>query len=82
MLRFWTKLIDLSNERLTKKIFLKDYNFYKKNWSYETKLIAEEINQLECFIQLEKFELKLAETALVSLQIETQHDTQQKYITI
>ena len=43
---------------------LKDYNFSKKHWSYETELIAEKINQLENCIQLEKFELKLTETAL------------------
>ena len=51
-------------EKLTKNIFIKDYNFCKKNWSYEIKLIAKETNHLKCFIQLEKFELKLVETAL------------------
>ena len=53
MLRFWNKLIDLSNEILTKKHFLKDY-FCKKNWSYEIKLIAEEINQLDFFYSTRK----------------------------
>ena len=43
MLRYWNKLIDLSNEKLKKKY----YNFSKKNWNYEIMLIAEEINQLE-----------------------------------
>ena len=54
----------------------------KKNWSYEIKLIAEEINQLECFIQVEKFELKISESALNASFITNRKHTQQKYITI
>ena len=49
MLRFWNKLIDLSNEILTKKTFLKNYYIGKKNWSSKIKLIAEYINSCILF---------------------------------
>ena len=44
IIRFWNKLIDLSNGKLTNIFFLRNYNFNRKNWSYEINLFAEEIN--------------------------------------
>lgn len=63
-LRFWNRLICLDSNRSTKKSFLNDFYLCKKNWSSEIKLIAEEINQIYTFNQLQQFDLKLAEITL------------------
>ena len=57
---FYKLNCELSNARLTNKTFLMDY--YTSNWISEIKLSAEEIKHF--FIQLEKFESKLAETGI------------------
>ncbi len=38
MLRLWNKLIHMDDSRLTKKVFLYDYNLCKENWCHEMKL--------------------------------------------
>ena len=38
MIRYWIRLIRMSNRRLAKKIFLYDYNIKYNNWSNWSKL--------------------------------------------
>ena len=49
MLKFWNKLIDLGNDRITKKTFLKDFHTCKRNRSTDIKFITEEINQQDIY---------------------------------
>ncbi len=50
MLRLWNKLIHMDDSRLTKKVFLYDYNLCKENWSHEMKLIFGKVEQLDVLI--------------------------------
>ena len=60
MIRLWNRLCRMSNDRLTKQVFLYDYSLCKSNWSSEVKSILYKINQLQCFtscmvVNLENF---------------------------
>ena len=39
MLRFWNRLILMDNDRLTKKVFIYDYNLCTNNWTSEIKQV-------------------------------------------
>ena len=41
MVRFWNRLINMSNDKLTKRMFLKDYQLCHNNWSSHIKFILE-----------------------------------------
>ena len=41
MVRFWNRLVNMSSERLTKRIFLWDYQLNSNNWSSNVKYILE-----------------------------------------
>ena len=49
MIRYWNRLIRMSINRLTKKIFLYDYNIKHNNWSSEIENILESVNLLNTF---------------------------------
>ena len=49
IIRYWNRLIRMSNNRLTKKIFLYDYNIKHNNWSSEIENILESVNLLNIF---------------------------------
>ena len=49
MRRLWNKLSQMSEDRLTKKVFNWDYNVCK-NWSYEIKEIFDSINMQQVYI--------------------------------
>ena len=49
MIRYWNRLIRMSNKRLTKKNFLYDYNIKHNNWSNEIENILESVNMLNLF---------------------------------
>ena len=49
MIRYWNRLIRMSNNRLTKTIFLYDYNIKHNNWSCEIENILESVNLLNIF---------------------------------
>ncbi len=49
MLWLWNRLIHMDDSRLTRKVFLYDYNLYKENWCYEMKLIFGKVEQLDVF---------------------------------
>jgi len=54
VIRLWNRLIDMPQDRLTRKIFDWDYSVCKNNWSFEVKKILENCNLLymynECSI--------------------------------
>ena len=52
MLRLWNRLVNLTNDRLTKKIFLWDIAQRSPNWSSEVKTILHGIDKDECFDNL------------------------------
>ncbi len=45
----WNRLIHMDDSRLTKKVFLYDYNLCKDNWCHEMKLIFGKVEQLDVF---------------------------------
>ncbi len=49
MLRMWNRLIHMDDSRLTKKVFLYDYNLCKENRCHEMKLIFGNVEQLDVF---------------------------------
>ena len=49
MIRYWNRLIRISNNRLTKKIFLYDYNIKHNNWNSEIENMLESVNLLNIF---------------------------------
>ncbi len=49
MLLLWNRLIHMDDSRLTKKVFLYDYNLCRENWCHEMKLICGKVEQLDVF---------------------------------
>jgi len=49
MLRLWNRLIYMDDSRLTKKVFLYDYDQCKDNWCFEMKLLFDKVEQLDVF---------------------------------
>ena len=49
MLRLWNRLVDLPNDRITKKIFLWDHSVNRNNWCSDVKKLFGEIQQIDCF---------------------------------
>ncbi len=49
ILRLWNRLIHMDDSRLTKKVYLYDYNLCKENWCHEMKLIFGKVEQLDVF---------------------------------
>jgi hypothetical protein len=60
MLKYWNRLINMPDSRLTKRIFYEDYNNCKFNWSFEVKLIAQEINMINEFTTRSNFNINMA----------------------
>ena len=55
---------NLDHDRLAMKVFFNDLHPCKKNWSYEIKLIFEEINQRDQFNQPHQFDVSKAKCRL------------------
>ena len=53
MVRFWNRLIQMDDSRLTKRIFLWDMSQKKKNWSQELSTILESIGKKDSYRNLE-----------------------------
>ncbi len=49
MLYLWNRLIHMDDSRLTKNVFLYDYNLCKENWCHELMLIVGKVEQLDVF---------------------------------
>ena len=55
ILRFWNRVVNMSNDRITKVVFLWDYNLRDriKNWSYDIANVFRDINLQSKFSNLE-----------------------------
>lgn len=51
MLRMWNRLCKMSNDRLTKQIFLWDHSICRKNWSSELSQILQSLNLPNTFAE-------------------------------
>ena len=49
IIRFWNRLINMRDSRLTKQVFLADYNQNSKNWCSEIEKIFDSVNCLTIF---------------------------------
>ena len=54
ILSFWNRIIDMSNDRVTKVVFNWDYDLQRNNWSSEIKDIFERSNSEQTFYRKEK----------------------------
>ena len=64
MLRFWNRLVEMENSRLTKKIFLWDKDVNPRNWSKDISKILTDIGLEEHFHLMETVDLKHCATTL------------------
>ena len=49
MIRYWNRLMNMNNERITKKVFIWDKSLCKENWSSEVKCLLSSAGMIECF---------------------------------
>jgi hypothetical protein len=49
MVRYWKRLVDMSDDRLTKQVFLWDYQLCRNNWSSGMKNLFHEIEEDDIF---------------------------------
>ncbi len=66
MLRFWNRLVRMSDDRLVKRVFNWDYNIQLNNWSSEINMLLGNVQMLDCFnarnmCNLENVRIKLME---------------------
>ena len=58
MIRFWNRLVKLNDDRLTKRVFLWDYEINHNNWSSEIQNILEICNELHAFYSMSEVSLE------------------------
>jgi hypothetical protein len=73
MLRYWNKMLDMDENRLTRKIFEIDYLNCMNNWSYEVRTILEKIGLLNIFETKTKCNLELAGSKFKENMLATWH---------
>ena len=73
MIRFWNRLINMENSRLTKRIFLWDYNTGHNNWCIDLKNIFSVIDCMYVYDRKLPCDMKFAETKLIQNDIEVWH---------
>ena len=71
MLRFWNRMCNMGNNRLTKQVFLWDKIINKKNWCYEVKTLLDRIGNENYFVNLDVIDLSHARERLFKLCKET-----------
>jgi hypothetical protein len=64
MLRFWNRLVNVTEERLVKKVFNWDKQICKNNWCTEIKSVCEEIENTDEFMNNVSVNLRNAEEKL------------------
>ena len=65
MLRLWNRLIDMDNNRLTKKIFLYDFQKYMNNsWCSEIKFIFDKLGLAAQFYNMQRCDINMHEKLL------------------
>ena len=67
IIRYWNRLIQMSEDRLTKKIFMSDFSKCKNNWSSRNKNIFNKIDKQEYFNNLIECNLAHAKNKMVAL---------------
>ena len=68
ILRFWNRCVNFDNDRLTKCIFMFDYNRCIRNWCADVKKIITDIDRLECFNNLLPVNLEYAKMCLHDME--------------
>ena len=64
MIRFWNRLINMPDSRLTKQVFLADFNRNINNWCSEIEQIFDSVNCLVIFQERITCDLLLFESKL------------------
>ena len=67
-LRLWNRLVSMDDERLTKKIFLKDHQICRNNWSSEMKKLLASLGS-EAFNELSVVDLTDIEDHLYGIML-------------
>ena len=49
MLRFWNRLMGMGDDRLTKHVFIYDYQLCSGNWSNDVKQLSDLVNMTNVF---------------------------------
>jgi hypothetical protein len=73
MLRYWNRLVNFENDRLTKLVFDHDYELSIDNWCSEIKSIMTLLNSLNTFRSKSTVDFKTAESKLKDLYILSGH---------
>ncbi len=71
MITFWNRLVNMDNNRLTKKIFMHDFNLCKDNWSSEIKTICSVADHNHFFNNIQIINPQQIENCLKVNQTET-----------
>ena len=67
MLRYWNRLVKMSDDRLTKKIFIYDYEQSRngcRNWCSDVECILDDINKFEPYLDKSECLLEEAQNRL------------------
>ena len=67
MLRLWNRLVDMNDNRLTKRVFIWDFELCK-NWCNEVKQLLNSIGYLNLFNNVEVCNIKTMQSSLVNQQ--------------
>ena len=59
MVKYWNRMVNMSNTRLTKCVFLYDKSVCKNNWSHDIKLLFEELGIEESFSNGHEIDLEM-----------------------
>ena len=68
VLRFWNRLINMDDNRLTKKIFKWDYELCNKNWSEDVKHILSDVDYDNIFTDVAICDLEFLYSKISNLQ--------------
>jgi hypothetical protein len=67
MLRFWNRIVDMSDSRLTKKVFMWDYSkrTNKGNWNSDVYKLFSKIDKVDIYRGLTKVDIQVAKGLLI-----------------
>ncbi len=70
MLHYWKRLIDMDSERLTKNIFIQDFNRRQTsgNWNSDIYKVFSSLNKLDIYENMEEVNLASAKTDLYEIE--------------
>lgn len=67
IIRFWNRLLKMDENRITKRVFIEDYNKCHKNWSHNVKMILSKLDIEHCYINKEICDLENVKTKLFDI---------------